>query len=60
MQVEYRERAKEALAKNIKITNSKLSQEEIEEKIDSGDVSVFSSAIIQVSFVKCKTSALKS
>jgi len=47
LQVEYRERAKEALAKNIKITNSKLSQEEIEEKIDSGDVSVFSSAIIQ-------------
>lgn len=46
--MEYREKAKEALAKNIKITNSKLSQEEIEEKIDSGDVSVFSSAIIQV------------
>ena len=47
MQVEFREKAKAALAKNIRITNSRLTTEEIEEKIDKGDVSMFSSAIIQ-------------
>jgi len=35
------------LAKNIRITNNSLTTEEIEEKIDNGDVSVFSSAILQ-------------
>ena len=34
-------------AKNIKITSSHLSTEEIENKIDQGDISIFSSAIIQ-------------
>ena len=49
LQVEFRDKAKEALARNIKITNNNMTQEEIEEKLDKGDISVFSSAIIQVS-----------
>ena len=55
LQVEFRDKAKSALARNIKITNNNLTQEEIEEKLDKGDISVFSSAIIQVwrkSFLK--------
>ena len=48
LQVEFRDKAKAALARNIKITNNNLTQEEIEEKLDKGDISVFSSAIIQV------------
>jgi len=47
LQVEFRDKAKEALARNIKITNNNMTQEEIEEKLDKGDISVFSSAIIQ-------------
>jgi len=47
LQVEFRDKAKSALARNIKITNNNLTQEEIEEKLDTGDISVFSSAIIQ-------------
>jgi len=47
LQVEFRDKAKTALARNIKITNNNLTQEEIEEKLDKGDISVFSSAIIQ-------------
>eukprot|EP00090_Calanus_glacialis_P003505 TRINITY_DN12583_c0_g1_i1.p1 TRINITY_DN12583_c0_g1~~TRINITY_DN12583_c0_g1_i1.p1 ORF type:complete len:377 (-),score=128.12 TRINITY_DN12583_c0_g1_i1:481-1611(-) len=47
LQVEFRDKAKSALARNIKITNNNLTQEEIEEKLDKGDISVFSSAIIQ-------------
>ena len=43
-----RDKAKTALVKNIKITNSNLTDEEIEEKIDKGDASAFSSAILQV------------
>ena len=34
--------------KNIKITNNQLTDEQIEEKIENNDISVFSSAIIQV------------
>ena len=40
-----RERVKKELAKTVKITNFQLTQEEIEEKIDAGDVTVFSSII---------------
>jgi len=47
LQVEFREKVKKELARNIKITNNNLSQEEIEEKIDKGDISIFSSGIIQ-------------
>lgn len=47
LQIEFRDKAKSALARNIKITNNNLTQEEIEEKLDKGDISVFSSAIIQ-------------
>jgi hypothetical protein len=43
-----RDRTKAALVKNIKITNNQLTDEQIEEKIDNNDISVFSSAIIQV------------
>ena len=48
LQVEFKEKTKAALAKNIKITSSHLTTDEIEDKIDKGDISVFSSAIIQV------------
>eukprot|EP00092_Neocalanus_flemingeri_P009798 GFUD01010558.1.p1 GENE.GFUD01010558.1~~GFUD01010558.1.p1 ORF type:complete len:373 (+),score=121.41 GFUD01010558.1:50-1168(+) len=47
LQVDFRDKAKSALARNIKITNNNLTQEEIEQKLDNGDISVFSSAIIQ-------------
>jgi hypothetical protein len=46
-----RDRTKAALVKNIKITNNQLTDEQIEEKIDNNDISVFSSAIIQVLMV---------
>ena len=36
LQVEFREKTKAALAKNIKITNNSLTTDEIEEKIDKG------------------------
>ena len=48
LQVQFREKTKDALAKNIKITSAHLTTEEIDEKLDKGDISVFSSAIIQV------------
>ena len=35
-------------AKKIKITNNNLTTEEIENKLDNGDISMFSTAIIQV------------
>jgi len=46
-QIEFREKNKKALLKNIKITdpNSTISVEEIEEKLDAGDVTVLSSII---------------
>lgn len=47
LQVQFREKTKDALAKNIKITSAHLTTEEIDEKLDKGDISVFSSAIIQ-------------
>lgn len=47
LQVEFREKTKAALAKNIKITNNSLSTEDIEEKIDKGEFGAFSSAIIE-------------
>jgi len=47
LQVEFRDKAKTALVRNIKITNNNLTQEEIEDKLDKNDISVFSSAIIQ-------------
>ena len=40
LQVEFREKAKASLAKNIRITNNSLTTEEIEEKIDNGRISV--------------------
>ena len=40
LQVEFREKAKESLAKNIRITNNSLTTEEIEDKIDKGVSSV--------------------
>ena len=39
LQVEFREKAKASLAKNIRITNNSLTTEEIEEKIDNGRIS---------------------
>ena len=48
LQVQFREETKKALAKNIKITSAQLTTEEIDERLDKGDISVFSSAIIQV------------
>jgi len=48
LQVEFREKAKAKLAKQAAISSaSHLTEEEIEEKIDKGDISIFSSAIIQ-------------
>lgn len=47
LQVQFREKTKDALAKNIKITSAHLTTEEIDERLDKGDISVFSSAIIQ-------------
>jgi len=48
LQVEFREETKKKLAKTVKISStSHLTDEEIEEKIDKGDISIFSSAIIQ-------------
>ena len=40
LQVEFREKAKASLAKNIRITNNSLTTEEIEEKIDNGRITV--------------------
>merc|ERR1719312_523584 len=45
LQVDFRDKAKTALARNIKITNNNLTQEEIEDKLDKNDISVFSSAL---------------
>merc|ERR1719477_86572 len=42
LQVDFRDKAKTALARN-----NNLTQEEIEDKLDKNDISVFSSAIIQ-------------
>ena len=46
-QMEFREKNKKALIRNIKITdpNSNITVEEIEEKLDAGDVTVLSSII---------------
>ena len=46
-QIEFRENNKKALLRNIKITdpNSNITVEEIEEKLDAGDVTVLSSII---------------
>jgi len=46
-QIEFREKNKKALLRNIKITdpNSNITVEEIEEKLDAGDVTVLSSII---------------
>jgi len=46
-QVEFREKNKKALIRNIKITdpNSNITVEEIEEKLDAGDVTVLTSII---------------
>jgi hypothetical protein len=55
-----RDRTKAALVKNIKITNNQLTDEQIEEKIDNNDISVFSSAIIQVLIVVVSTYRAKS
>jgi len=46
-QVEFRDRNKKALLRNIKITdpNSNITVDEIEEKLDKGDVTVLSSII---------------
>jgi hypothetical protein len=55
-----RDRTKAALVKNIKITNNQLTDEQIEEKIDNNDISVFSSAIIQVLIVGVPTYRTKS
>jgi len=46
-QVEFRDDVKKNLKKNIKITNSAMTDEEIENKIDSGDTDAFSAAIIK-------------
>jgi len=47
-QVEFRDKAKRNLVKNIKIAgDNSLTDENIEEKIDSGDISAFSGPILQ-------------
>jgi len=53
-QMEFREKNKKALIRNIKITdpNSNISVEEIEEKLDAGDVTVLSSIIKESSQAK--------
>ena len=47
LQVEFRDKNKKALLRNLKIIdpNSSLTVEEIEEKLDNGDVTVLSSII---------------
>jgi len=52
LQVEYRDKTKEQLVKNIKITNTELSREEIEEKIDSGDTTIFTSILQETARAK--------
>jgi len=59
LQVEFRERVKKELAKTVKITNFQLTQEEIEEKIDAGDVTVFSSIIKETAQAKEQLVALE-
>eukprot|EP00092_Neocalanus_flemingeri_P008673 GFUD01009343.1.p1 GENE.GFUD01009343.1~~GFUD01009343.1.p1 ORF type:complete len:273 (+),score=79.87 GFUD01009343.1:501-1319(+) len=53
-QVEFREKNKKALIRNIKITdpNSNVTVEEIEEKLDAGDVTVLSSIIKETAQAK--------
>jgi len=46
-QLEFRDAVKNNLKKNIRITNSAMTDEEIENKIDSGDTDAFSAAIIK-------------
>jgi len=46
LQVEFRERVKDDLVKCLRVTNSQLTEEEIEEKIDAGE-GVFSASIMQ-------------
>merc|ERR1719402_2013949 len=46
-QLEFRDAVKNNLKKNIKITNNAMTDEEIENKIDSGDTDAFSAAIIK-------------
>jgi len=47
LQLEYRAKNKKALLRNLRIVspNSQLTEEELEEKLDNGDVSVLSSII---------------
>merc|ERR1719509_662705 len=59
LQVEFRERVKKELAKTVKITNFQLTQEEIEEKIDAGDVTVFSSIMKETAQAKEQLVALE-
>merc|ERR1711936_609125 len=50
LQVEFRDKNKKALLRNLKIIdpNSSLTVEEIEEKLDNGDVTVLSSIITEI------------
>ena len=50
LQVEFREKAKASLAKNIRITNNSLTTEEIEDKIDKGGSFVSVSSVL---FIIC-------
>ena len=43
-----RERIKRELIKSIAVTDSSLGEEEIEEKLEQGDLSAFPTSILQV------------
>ena len=45
-----RERMKTELIKSIAITDSSLGEEEIEEKLEQGDLTAFPTSILQVSW----------
>jgi len=52
IQVEYRDKTKKQLVNNIKITGCELTNEQIEEKIDSGDLTGFSSILQETARAK--------
>jgi len=59
LQVEFRDKARTALARNIKITNTSLTQEEIEEKLDKGEIGNFTSIIQETAAAKDQLVAIE-
>jgi len=51
-QVEFREKNKKALLRNIQVQDSNISAEELEEKLDRGDVTILSSILKETSQAK--------